>query len=371
MRCLTASLLLCAAATTAAAEPSDADRAGAVRALYGDGLAIKTSGDSISIDWGELDAATYQRYARELYRPALEQISADLNRGSLAYPAGESIATTAVGRTLIEPVLKMRLCVHLADSIGDFKASRQATFYCNEQALRQAKAPAVAFRGAPVSYSATWTFDGVALDEPIYRDGAVVITVAAPGALDHFGAWRPVPELVNKLHYEAPPALQALARDTRAWADTLSAGAAARVARRDRRFLKARGSVVFTAAPVSGWEPIEPAGKSDALTCEKAEAHIYGPKKKGTYDLTVRANGVLCANSVQSQSFVQHRGVIRLCGEQLKSGANTIEVAVSTNVTTDTGRRRVYVKKDRVEARKLYNNRAGKRIATGSITCTR
>lgn len=364
-----AGLLTALGAPTARAD--NAERFGAIRALYGDGLSIRRSGDTVTIDWGELDAATYRRYVTEYYRPFLERISANLDGAQSAYPEGHEISTTAAGRTLIEPLLKERLCQALAGSISDYQANLRANLYCTERALAHARAPTVAFRGTKVSYTAPEGFAGITMDEPIFSGAAVLITVAGPGTLDHFGAWRPVRQLVSTMHYKAPESLQRLASDTRAWADGLSASATRRIAARDRRFLGRRGSVVFTDGPAPGWEPITPLGKRAKPSCSATHAHLYGPKKKGHYDLAVRANGVTCKNLVLSQGFAKHGSIAKLCGAHLRPGDNTIEVAISNNVTTDTGRRRIHVKADRVEARKLYNNRAGKRISSGSITCTR
>jgi hypothetical protein len=370
-RALAVASLIVVATTATALAGDDGERAAAIRALYGEGLSIKTSGETVSIDWGSLDAATYERYVAEHYRPFIERVSASLHPGSAAFPGGGHVETAAAARTLVEPALKNKLCVALAESLSDFKASRDAQIYCGEQALRHARAPTVAFRGVAVSYSGVSTFEGVRLDEPIYQGVAVLITVSAPGTLDHFGAWRPVPQLVSDLHYEAPAPVKQLARDTRAWARELSAGAEKRIAARDKRFRKPRGAVVFTGAPVSGWEAIQPLGKNASPSCDAAHAHIYGPSRKGFYDLTVRANKVLCSNSVQSQGFAQHRSIAALCGEHLTAGDNEIEVTIAKNVNRDTGRRRIYVKKDRVEGQKIYSNKAGKRLTTAVMTCTR
>lgn len=356
-------------------KPDDRQRVAAIRALYGAGLSIDTRGDRVTIDWGELDAATYQRYVTRYYLPALEGWYFKLNVSSqIAFGDTNDFVKKKAAHILAEPLEKLDLCEHVAKGIDDSERQKAMLDFCRQQALRHALSPVVTFRGERVSYSSPGKFAGVTMGEPLYSgsDGArdVLITVPGPGKVSSDGPLRTVAWIANNLRYDAPATLERVAREAKQRAGDELRKAKSRVKARDRKLAGSRGAVLFTDHRVEGWEPLQPLSRKARPTCYDAFVHIYGPRRRGTYILTVRANGMQCSDDTVSGGFIRHWSVLGTCQKQVRSGKNEITVEIAKNVNKLV-RKRKRIRHGRIEQDNVYSNKPGKVVTRGALVCTR
>jgi hypothetical protein len=363
---------------SAAAEDAEAraqrELPAAIRALYGVGLSIKKDGDSISVDWGTLDAATWQRYATDYYLPALKTWSSVLmHEWDIVF--GESRAWTKKlsAHVLVEPVEKHGLCRGLVRWIEDRDKKDELKDFCTEQQLRHVGSPVVAFRGTAVSYEAPTGYVGVALGDPLFAGTAgrrdVLITVPGPGIHDSYRAYVATPWIANNIPHQSSQRVKDLAAELLVSARRGLASAKKRMARRDKPFAKSRGNVVFTDEMVEGWDPIHPIKRSATPRCRDSYAQIYGPRRRGSYDLTVRANGVLCSNDIESGGvFIKRWSMYGQCRDHLEPGKNEITVVISKNVNRVAGRR---LSKNKLRKVKYHSNRVGRALVRAKLTCTK
>lgn len=350
------------------------ERAAAIQALYGVGLSVKADKGGVSIDWGSLDAATYQRYVAEHYLPELKNWHSKLVTESMVTFSETRIYYKKLGaHALIEPLEKLALCERLVMGLGqDYAVREKWTDFCREQALRHVSAPVIAFRGKAVRYDKPRTYVGAKLDEPLFSGGAgsrdVLITLPGPGSLDSWRGYRASQWIANGVRHDAPARLKRLANETKEKASRGLELAKRRIAKRDKRFAKRRGNIVFTDTIVEGWDPIDPIGKKAKPRCWDSYAQIYLPRRNGYYDLTIKANGKQCSNNVESNGTIKRRSLFGECRKRLVAGANKIEVVIAKNITKKLGKR---WNKRELRKQTIYSNRAGKVVLRGRLTCSK
>jgi hypothetical protein len=374
----------------------DSDIIGAAKALFGEGLDVNTSGDSMTVSDGSLDRKTLARYAREMYVPAL--IEDDATAIGVfrhrQFSEGEAEKYKKLnserkwGYLLTEPTSRLLLCHWLAGAVNDQEKGAELKSWCYDAGLRAARLPVYLYQpGRPRTVRSGAPQDEFPLDGQTYvprSDGSgwnVQVAVSGTTPLDGYAIERSVDFIGQVLGWEdSDPELKKKGKQLRQEFKELNAKRRAAAHAPMAKTIGSKGKLVWTDIPFADpWKPF-PVAKSALPACESLYLAAWAPTTSDDdvlgWHLYVSADGEECFDDDfdvppgQQTGTPEYMTKLAESCKLEKGGKHKVTTTLRQRVRYNTGEKRARISDDSVEVYEVGGSRPDKVLTRNSITCT-
>jgi len=297
-------------------EEYDARVTAAAKALYGVGLKMKydKGAGKISLDYGEVDAATLQGYIGEFYAGYAPKV---LERVGMGFFLDEDrtdeyralLAKGVLGWVLLEPRAKFRICKQMAYRMK--QGGRELESWCLFQSVIEANAPLFAFKGSSVTWNARdLEGGGLAYTDRIFFptiDGKYepVVTIAGPIEVDDRKHINYQLRVANDVKSSNPHYQDALGLKARVQKIVKKKEAA--FAKAEKKVRGRKGNVLFAEATFKSWTLPKFLAQGAVADCDKLHYKAYAPAgKNDEFHAEYKVDGETCnVHSVSSSEDSQ------------------------------------------------------------------
>jgi hypothetical protein len=378
--------------------PSDRDITGAARALFGEGLTIEKSGRAMTISDGALDRRTLERYAREMYLPAILSNTSSPAMGvyrhrreldnEKEYESFKALSQSRKwGFILTEPTSRMMLCDWLAEALDDKAAGKKLKLWCFDEGMRAARLPVYLYRpGKPRTIEPDAEQDDYPVDGEAYvprEDGSawkIQVAVSGTTPIESYAVHRSIDFAGLVLTWEDDPELKKKGHELRAQLQEVDAAKRAAAHKAMARKVGPRGKLMWTDVPLlDPWKPF-PAMTSNVPACEALTLAVWEPTRRpdrvtGWY-VEVSIDGDDCFDDEIFEPSDRKPGPIfrtALAGKcKVAKGRQQHKIATVLRqlVHYKTDEKRARISDDEIEVYDVHGSRPDKVLARESLVCS-
>ncbi len=370
----------------------------AARALFGEGLAIEKSGKSMTVSDGSLDWRTLERYARDMYLPAILANTSSPAMGVYRHRRNfddekeyESFKALSASRKwgfiLTEPTSRMMVCDWLADAVDDKAQGRKLKTWCFDEGMRAARLPVHLYQpGKPRTIAPGDQQDDYPVDGEAYvprGDGSgwkIQVAVSGTTPMEGYAIHRSVNFAGLVLTWEDDPQLKKKGQDLRQELEEVDAEKRAVAQKAMARQVGVKGKLLWTDVPfLDPWKPF-PALKSKVPACESLSLAVWEPTRRpdrvtGWY-VEVSIDGDDCFDDEIFQPSDRKPGPIyrtELAGKcKVAKGREQHKIATVLRqlIYYKTDEKRARISGDEIEVYDVHGSKPDKVLARDSLVCS-